>query len=357
MTTVATFSVEYTRFLDQDSNVVQTLPEFASDRETLISLYRIMMLTRVFDTKAIALQRTGKMGTYASSLGQEAIFAGIGFALAKDDVYVPYYRDYAALLQRNVAMSEFLMMWGGDERGNHFKNNPSDLSFCVPIASQCLHAAGIAKALQYRKQNRAVAVSIGDGGTSEGDFYEALNVSGAWKLPCVFIVNNNQWAISIARQAQTGADTIAQKAFAAGVRGEQVDGNDVIAVVDAMYRALDQARRGGGPTLIEAITYRLCDHTTADDATRYVPANELQRAKSEEPILRLKQYLSNQGWWSESQETALLDECQNQVQAEVEIYLNRKPAPITDMFDYHYAVLPDALLEQRAEAEEEAKNA
>ena len=356
MTTVATFTVDYTRYLDPDSQLVSSLPAFAENSENLLSLYRLMTLTRTFDTKAIALQRTGKMGTYASCLGQEAVFAGIGFALEPTDVYVPYYRDYATLLQRGVKITEFLTFWGGDEGGNNFANNKEDMPFCVPIASQCLHAAGIAKAIQYRRQKRAVAVCIGEGGTSEGDFYEAINVAGAWKLPVVFIVNNNQWAISVSRTLQTGASTIAQKAIAAGLPGVQVDGNDVIAVADAVSRALTKARNGEGATVIEAITYRLCDHTTADDASRYVPAEELQRAHAEEPLRRLRHYLANQGHWSEPQEKALIQECQAQVQTEVDAYLSRTPPPVTNMFDYHYAELPDGLLEQRAEAEEEVQH-
>jgi len=336
MTTVATFTVDYTRYLDPDSQLVSSLPAFAENSENLLSLYRLMTLTRTFDTKAIALQRTGKMGTYASCLGQEAVFAGIGFALEPTDVYVPYYRDYATLLQRGVKITEFLTFWGGDEGGNNFANNKEDMPFCVPIASQCLHAAGIAKAIQYRRQKRAVA--------------------GAWKLPVVFIVNNNQWAISVSRTLQTGASTIAQKAIAAGLPGVQVDGNDVIAVADAVSRALTKARNGEGATVIEAITYRLCDHTTADDASRYVPAEELQRAQAEEPLRRLRHYLANQGHWSEPQEKALIQECQAQVQAEVDTYMSRTPPPVTNMFDYHYAELPDGLLEQRAEAEEDVQH-
>ena len=144
-----------------------------------------------------------------------------------EDVFVPYYRDYAAQFQRGVKMSEILAYWGGDERGSQFACDSDDLPICVPIASQCLHAAGVAFAFQYRKQDRVAVVCLGEGGTSEGDFYEAMNVAGVWKLPVVFIVNNNQWAISVPIKQQTATQTIAQKAIAAGFEGVQVDGNDI----------------------------------------------------------------------------------------------------------------------------------
>lgn len=353
MTTVAEFSIQYHQYLDAQQNLVKPLPAFAEEPDQLVSLYKTMVMTRMFDTKAIALQRTGKMGTYASTLGQEAIFTAIGHCLRKDDVYAPYYRDYAVMLQRGISMTEIYRYWGGDERGNAYANNAEDMPLCVPIASQCLHAAGIAKAIQLRKQDRVVCVSIGEGGTSEGDFYEAMNVAGAWNLPVVFIVNNNRWAISVAREYQTCAQTIAQKAIAAGIPGEQVDGNDLIAMVDTLQNAIDRARRGEGPAMIEALTYRLCDHTTADDATRYVPQDALNTAKTEEPIQRLRTYLDTIKAWDNEHENAWQAQCQLQVQASVDEYLNTPKAPVTDMFDYHYATLPDALIEQRAEAEEE----
>ena len=175
-----------------------------------------MMLTRLFDYKAVALQRTGMLNTYASTLGQEAISVGIGASMQREDVFCPFYRDYAAQLMRGVKMSEILSFWKGNEWGNHFSECPLDFPICVPIATQLLHAAGVATAFKLRKQAK-VAVSIcGDGATSEGDFYEAINVAGVWQLPVVFVIDNNQWAISVPRKHQTDAQTLAQKAIAAG---------------------------------------------------------------------------------------------------------------------------------------------
>lgn len=348
MTTVATFTIEYTRFLDPAGKVVQPLPAFAEDPATLLNLYKWMVRSRTFDTKAIALQRTGKMGTYASTLGQEAIPVAIGSTMQKTDVLCPAYREYPAQFQRGIKMSDILTYWGGDERGSDFGDNSQDFPICVPIGTQYLHATGVATAFKIRKQPRVAVTVCGDGGTSQGDFYEALNVAGTWKLPVVFVVNNNQWAISVPRNTQTSTQTLAQKAIAGGFKGEQVDGNDVIAVYAVMQKALKQAREGGGPTLIEAITYRLCDHTTADDASRYRNKEDLQKAWQEEPILRLRNYLVQQGHWSQAQEEKLLAECSAEVEKAVEEYL-AVPYPTTEsMFDYHYAHLPHDLAEQRA---------
>ena len=347
---VARFEIPYTQILNELGDLCGALPAFANDSKTLIELYSTMVRTRLFDKKAIALQRTGKMGTYAPINGQEAISTAIGNALQRDDVFVPYYRDYAAQFQRGVKMSDILAYWGGDERGSCFDSN--DLPICVPIASQCLHAAGVAFSFKYRKENRVALVCIGEGGTSEGDFYEAMNVSGVWNLPIVFVVNNNQWAISVNIAQQTATKTIAQKAIAAGFAGVQVDGNDILATRQVIGEAIEKARRGDGPTLVEAKTYRLCDHTTADDATRYQPKEEVESASLKEPISRFRHFLKEQNLWTDRQEDALQKACSEEVQAAANEYLSQSPQPITSMFDYHYATLPDYLVEQRAIAME-----
>ena len=356
MAIVARFEIPYTQILDEQGQLTQPLPDFAHEKTHLLELYRTMVLMRTFDKKAIALQRTGKMGTYAPITGQEAIATAIGHAMHKNDVLVPYYRDYAAQIQRGVKMSDILAYWGGDERGSQFENK-EDLPLCVPIASQCLHAAGVAFAFKYRNQARVAVTSIGDGGTSEGDFYEAINVAGIWKLPVVFVINNNQWAISVPLSQQTAAQTLAQKAIAAGFTGIQVDGNDVIACRAVIGEAIEKARRGEGPTLIEAMSFRLSDHTTADDATRYQPKEEVEQAKPKEPIERFKQYLLKEKLWDETKEQQLNDEAASEVQKAVDDYLSRTPQPITSLFDYHYAELPEYLIEQRAIAMEEAAHA
>ncbi len=348
--TIAGFSIHYLQFMDHHGELTQALPDYVNN-DMLLKLYRAMSLTRLFDTKAINLQRTGQMGTYPSCHGQEAIGAGIGFMMNKDDVFYPYYRDHATFLLRGTPMSDILTYWGGDERGSAFVSQPDNQDFpiCVPIADQCLHATGGAFAFQYRNEKRAAVTTIGEGGTSQGDFYEAINLAGAWKLPVVFVVNNNQWAISTHIQEQTACKTIAQKAIAAGFEGIQVDGNDVVAVAQAMKYALDKARDGGGATLIEAMTYRICDHTTADDAKRYIPPAEFQAAFEFEPLKRLRKYLEQHAQWNEEKEKNMLAELTQELEQIVNAFLQRPKAEITDMFDYLYETLPSQLQFQREE--------
>lgn len=341
------FEVPYYQYLNEESQIADEIPPLAEDTKALIHLYRLMVLVRAMDSKAIALQRTGKLGTYPSTRGQEAFFVGIGNAMAKNDIFIPYYRDLGTLIQRGANFLQVLLYWGGDERGNLFTPDSQDFPFSVPVGSQPLHAAGAAFAIKYRKEKRAVLTSCGDGATSQGDFYEALNVAGVWKLPVVFTVCNNQWAISIPRQQQTAAQTLAQKAIAAGIPGEQIDGNDIIAVQHRTAEALKNAREHGQPCLLEMVCYRQHDHTTADDASRYEPKNLRETEWKKEPVLRLRRYLEKLGAWSEPQEEALQAECAAEVDATVKEYLAIQPQPLESMFDYLYAQLPPIYFEQR----------
>lgn len=347
MAKVTKFEIEYHQVLNAQAELVQTLPEFAHKPQALIDLYEAMVLTRVFDKKAIALQRTGKLGTYPSSLGQEAISVAAGSAMQPEDVLVPYYREYGAQFLRGVTMKEILLYWGGDERGMDYQGPRDDFPISVPIASQATHAIGIAYAIKLRQQKRVVVPFFGDGSTSKGDFYEALNAAGVWNLPIVFIVNNNQWAISIRTEKQTHCTTIAQKAIAGGIHGEQVDGNDVIGLRVALDRALEKARSGNGPSVIEALSYRLGDHTTADDATRYRPEDEVKQAWDKEPIARLRRYLQHTGSWDEQKEQALLTQCAEKVAAQVTEYLATPAQDPATMFEYMFAEIPHDLAEQR----------
>ncbi|NNF51094.1 MAG: pyruvate dehydrogenase (acetyl-transferring) E1 component subunit alpha [Gammaproteobacteria bacterium] len=347
MKTVANFKIPYLQCIDPQGKPVGKLPSFAEDSEELLRMYRLMSLTRVFDTKAINLQRTGKLGTYASCLGHEAAHVGMGAAMQEDDVYAPMYREYGAQFWRGVKMEEVLLYWGGDERGNDYAVPRHDFAWCVPIATQFLHAAGAALAFKLRGEKRCAVTSIGDGGTSEGAFYEALNVAGVTKLPLVGVVVNNKWAISVPLEIQTACETLAQKAVAAGIPGIQVDGNDVVAVRHAISNALKRARDGEGPTLIEALTYRLSDHTTADDASRYRRQDEVDDAWKYEPLIRMRAYLQDIGAWDEKKESKLIAECQEKVEAAVQAYLDTPPPTPESMFDYMYAELPEAMEEQR----------
>jgi pyruvate dehydrogenase E1 component alpha subunit len=270
--------------------------------------------------------------------------------MEKDDVFLMTYRENGTQLMRGVTLRELFLYWGGDERGSDFAGPRRDFPICITIAAHATHAAGVAYAMKLRREPRAAVCALGDGATSKGDFYEALNAAGAWKLPLVFVVTDNQWAISVPRARQSAAQTLAQKAIAAGIPGVQVDGNDVIAVRHAMDAALARARAGGGPTLLEALSYRLSDHTTADDASRYRSPDELAEAWKREPVLRLRSYLAAAGAWDKAKEDALLRECNEQVQAAAQAYLDTPPPSADQMFDRLYAQLPAALQKQRAAA-------
>ena len=350
METIADFEIQYSQFLNPEGKPSTDVPALAKDVDKLLDMYRHMTETRVFDTKAVNLQRTGKLGTYASCLGHEATHIGLAAAMQEEDVLAPSYREYGAMFYRGVSMAEILLYWGGDERGSDFAGPRNDFPFCVPIATQCLHAAGAAMAFQLRNEARCAVSVNGDGGTSEGAFYEAMNIAGARKLPVVFMVVNNKWAISLPIEMQTATQTLAQKAVAAGIPGIQVDGNDVIAVRHWVERALARARKGEGATLVEAVTYRLSDHTTADDASRYRKKDEVEAAWEFEPLIRLRQYLNDLGVWDERKEAALLEESAAKVDAAVQTYLNTPKPTVESMFDYMYRELPEFLEEQRDHA-------
>lgn len=355
MRTIAEFTIEYRQYVDSDGQLLpgitaDSLPEFARNSTELLKMYRMMTLVRSFDTKAVNLQRTGKLGTYPPALGHEAAQVGAAAALRAEDVIAPVYREIGTQIWRGVRMVEILRYWGGDETGNDFVNTRHDFPWCVPIATQTLHAAGAALAFKIRREPRCALAYIGDGGTSEGAFYEAMNVAGVQKLPVVFYVVNNRWAISVPLAQQTAAETLAQKGIAAGIPGIQVDGNDILAVREVLEQALARARNGHGPTVVEALTYRLSDHTTADDASRYRPTGEVEQSWQLEPLKRLRAYLIGLQLWDETQEQALKAECSAQVDAAVQEYFATGKAPVSAMFDHLFANMPKRIAEQRAEA-------
>ena len=351
MTIAATFEIEYLQYLDPEGKLVRNdLPEFARDPKQLVELYKTMSFVRVFDSKAVALQRTGKLGTYASCLGHEATHVGIGASMRPEDVFAPSYREYGAQFMRGVKPREVLMYWGGDERGNDFSGPKHDFPWCVPIATQCLHAAGSALAFKLRGEDRVAVTCCGDGGSSKTDTYAAINSAGAYALPFIQCIINNGWAISVPRKAQTGAKTLAQKGLAGGLHCLQVDGNDLFAVLEGMRRAMERARSGEGGSVIEFMSYRLHDHTTADDARRYRDEAEVKDAWTRDPMTRLRTWLTAQGVWDEAQEKAWIEECGQMVDVEINAYLESKVQPVEAMFDHLYADPPADLLEQRAAA-------
>lgn len=346
---------EIIEFLDSSGQLHRPLPGLLASRDNLVDLYRVMVLIRVYDRAVINLQRTGALGTYASNEGQEAIGAGIGFAMRESDVLVPYYRDMATQIQRGVLLEEMLLYWGGNEWGMHFKHQSQDFPISVPIATQSCHAVGIAYAIKHRQQQRAVVTTCGDGATSKGDFYESINIAGAMALPVVFVVNNNRWAISVPLEKQTAAQTIAHKALAAGIAGFRVDGNDPVAMVQVMDDALEMARDKHQPSIVEALSYRLCDHTTADDASRYRPQQELDAARELEPLIRFRAYLHDQHQWTDAEDESLYSQCEQQVKAAIEAYQAFPDQPPGEFFDYMFAKPTADLEKQKQELLDEVK--
>ena len=352
-TRVAQFEVFFTQFLDPSGQARAEFPAFARDSEQLRAMYRWMLLTRAFDKKAVALQRTGQLGTYASCLGQEAIGVALGFAMKREDIFIPAYREYAAQFIRGVKMRDILLYWGGDERGMKFEGtgSPHDFPLSVPIGTHVPHSIGVAYAVKLKKEKRVIVVSCGDGATSKGDFYEAVSSAKVWDLPIVFLVNNNQWAISMPIARQTGARTLAQKAFAGGMPGEQVDGNDVVASRFVLERAIERARNGEGPTLVEAMTYRLHDHTTADDARRYRSEDEVKAAWDKCPIKRMQTYLAAQKLWSDADEAKAAEEGAAAVEAAAQEFVKFPAAEPGEIFDSLYEKLPKQYEWQREEVQ------
>ena len=361
---VARFAITHTQFVDENGNMNEDFPQDVPSSDILTQWYKTMVLTRVFDGKAINLQRTGKMGTYASSEGQEAVGVGLASAMQEGDVLVPTYREHVAQMMRadspESAMTKILLFWGGDERGNMREGiGKDDFPACVPIGTQTCHAVGVAPAFKIRKEKRAVVCTVGDGGTSKGDFYESLNCAGAWQLPVVFVIVNNGFAISLSRDKQTNSLTLAQKGIAAGIHFcQQVDGNDVVAVYEAVRVALQRARAGQGPSVIEALTYRLSDHTTADDAKRYRSSEEVKVARKKDPLLRSRALLERLGHWDASLEEELQKQSHASVESAVKSYfdiIENHPQTASDMFVFLHEHIPESLVQQQGRALSEKK--
>ncbi len=349
ITEVARFTVPYLQILDEKGNLDEALDPRLSDDE-LRRLYHAMVLARQVDERMLKLQRQGRLGTFPPTTGHEAIVCAAALAMRKDDWMVGAYRELGARLMRGEPLELALTYFNGLEEGNTLAREARTLPQTVILASQLPHAVGIAYAArQQGEQETAVVTFFGDGATSQGDFHEALNFAGVWKAPVVFICQNNQWAISVPRRMQTASETIAQKAIGYGVQGVQVDGNDALAVYRATREALDRARRGEGPTLIEAVTYRLLMHTTADDPGKYRDEAEAKEAWGREPLPRLRAYLERRGLWTSEWQASL----ETRVQGEIERAVKAVEAPRQTrpdvLFDHVLASSTPALEAQRLE--------
>jgi pyruvate dehydrogenase E1 component alpha subunit len=349
--TVARFAVKYVQVLDEHGNVDRKLePKLTSAQ--LKELFRLMILTRAYDDTALSLQREGRIGTYASSRGEEACCVGPAFALQKNDWLVPSYREHGAYFARGLPMENLFIHWGGSEDGNKIPEGQRNMTVAIPVGTQTLHAVGIAWAAKLRKEKSASLVFFGDGATSTGDFHEAMNFAGVFKTPTVFVCRNNKYAISVPAtctdnggSCQTRAQTLAQKAIAYGIEGIMVDGNDILACYSVVKQALANAYAGRGATFIEAITYRMGAHTTADDPTRYRSAEEVAMWAKKDPITRFRQYLRAKKIWSVGWEKQLIEQAKEQVSEAIKKYEAHKSKP-EDMFTNLFAQMPQHLKEQ-----------
>jgi len=338
------FPTERLSILDSDGLLDAELePKIAPD--DLKRLYRGMVLGRRLDERMLKLQRQGRIGTFAPIKGQEASQIGTVFTLEARDWMVPSFRETAAMLWRGWPIEKILAFYAGRLEGGQPGPERRDLPVTIPVATQLPHAVGLAYGIQYRGEDSVVMVYFGDGATSEGDFHEAANFAGVWHGPVVFVCQNNQWAISVPLKKQTNSRTIAQKATAYGFPGIQVDGNDVLAVYAASREAVDRARAGNGPTLIECVTYRMGMHTTADDPTKYRSEEEVKAWEQKDPLTRFRVYLEKKKLFDPSVD----EQVDEEIARGVERFEAMPPADPLEMFDHAYAELPPHVAAERAE--------
>ena len=331
----------------------EALPDRQVPEESqLIEWYRNMSILRAVDDKAFRLQRMGRMNTYPQVKGAEAIQIGASNAMHKDDWLAPSYREIGMMQQCGVPFEQTWLYWLGNEQGSKIPEDANVLPIAVPVGSQMLHGTGLAWAAKIKGNKHAVIACCGDGATSEGEVHEAFNFAGVLKVPVVFLVTNNQFAISVPRSSQTASATIAEKAKSYGFEGIMVDGMDVVAMHQVVSEALDKARNGGGPSLIEAVTFRLCDHTTADNAKIYQDQAELEKWKKRDGVERTRRFLTNKGWWDDAKEEALQMEAKAVVDHTVKSMEGTTKPNIEDIFKYNYANMPAHLTEQMAELKE-----
>jgi pyruvate dehydrogenase E1 component alpha subunit/2-oxoisovalerate dehydrogenase E1 component alpha subunit len=330
------------------------VPELSPDR--MRELYRGMHLIRAIDHRMLALQRQGRIAFCGLTTGQEAAVIGSGAAIEEEDWVFPALREAGVALLRGFPISRFFaQMFGnahdvlkGRMQPMHFADRSvNQVSWSSCIATQLPHAVGAAYAMKLKKDGRVALAYMGDGATSEHDFHTALNFAGVWKVPCVFVCQNNQWAISVPFSKQTASQGIAVKAQAYGMPGVRTDGNDLLAVYAAVKEAVDRARSGGGPTLVEAVTFRMGGHSSSDDPTRYRDAEEVARWQARDPIPRFRAYLESRGLWDEAREKALEEQLRAEINGAVKEAESAGPPPVDTLFSDVYATMSPELARQR----------
>lgn len=338
--TIGRFEVKYLQIVNEKGEADASLMPRLSDGE-IKKFFETIILARTFNQRALSLQREGRLGTYASILGQEASQVGSALALDKDDWVFPSFRETGVNIARGYPLWMMFKYWVGDERGMKAPDGLNVFPMCVPVGTQIPHGTGAAIAMKLKGDKKAAVTYFGDGGSSRGDFHEALNLAGVFKAPAVFICQNNQWAISVPRSRQTAAETIAQRKIGYGIEGVQVDGNDVFAVYGAVKDALARAKSGEGPTLIECFTYRLDDHTTSDDARRYRSAEEVESWRKKEPLIRLRIYMESKGIWTKAYEEDVAKKAEADVDKAIKEAESVPPPDPADVIKYTYGELTE----------------
>lgn len=347
---IKTDEVEKVQVLDSKGKIISAdmVPELSDDQ--LIEIMRRMVFTRVLDQRAISLNRQGRLGFYAPVAGQEASMIGSQFALKKDDFILPSYRDVPQIVFHGLPLHQVFLYSRGHQVGGQI---PKDVNVLMPqiiIGAQIVQCTGVAYGFKLRGDKHVAVTYIGDGGTSQGDFYEGINFAGAYQAPAIFIIQNNRYAISVPVEKQTKAKTLAHKAIAAGIPGYQVDGMDVLAVYKVVSEAVERARNGQGPTLIECLTYRYGPHTMAgDDPTRYRTNDEASEWEQNDPLIRFRKYLESKGLWSEDEENKVIEETKETIKGAIKKADEMAKMTIPDLIDVMFEVLPSHLEEQRAE--------
>ncbi|MFT5423761.1 MAG: pyruvate dehydrogenase E1 component alpha subunit [Phycisphaerales bacterium] len=347
--TVYEAKIEHLQILDEEGVLDKALAKDTLSDDQVVDLYERMWTCRELDMIAFKLQRSGRMGTYPQNMGQEANAVASGMAMELGhDWLVPSYRENAALFMHGLPMHYILLYWMGDERGSKIPEGVNITPLSVPIGTHMLHGVGIAWAIKARKdKNRCVITYFGDGATSEGDFHGAMNFASTLNVPTIFYCQNNQWAISVPRERQMNSETVAQKALAYGMPTIQVDGNDVFAVYKATKMARERAVNGDGPSFIEAVTYRLGDHTTADDARRYRDEDEVAAWKAKDPLIRTRKYLVSVGKWNDDLQTELEARAKKIVGEVVKAAEGIEDPHPDEIFNSMFAEMPPELVKQQ----------
>ncbi len=335
------------QILNEEGKIVNesAMPELSD--EQLQELMRRMVYTRILDQRSISLNRQGRLGFYAPTAGQEASQLASQFALEKEDFILPGYRDVPQIIWHGLPLSQAFLWSRGHYEGGNIPEGVNVIAPQIIIGAQYIQAAGVALGMKKRGEKAVAITYTGDGGASQGDFYEGINFAGAYKAPAIFVVQNNRFAISTPVEKQSAAGTIAQKAVAAGIPGIQVDGMDPLAVYAAVRDARERALNGEGPTLIETLTYRYGPHTMAgDDPTRYRTSDLDNEWEKKDPLVRFRKFLEEKGIWNEEMENEVIEKAKEDIKDAIKVADDTPKQKVTDLMEIMYEEMPQNLKEQ-----------